>query len=50
MKDLTVDELQQLIMFYRQKAMDLELELLQAQLKISKLSIVANETKNVKSK
>lgn len=41
MEDLGVEELKQLVSFYRQKSSDLELQMLQTQLKINKL--IANQ-------
>jgi len=37
MEDLTVEEVQQLVTFYKQKAADMELNLLQAQLKLNRV-------------
>jgi hypothetical protein len=37
MEDLTIDEVQQLVTFYKQKAADMELNLLQAQLKLNRV-------------
>jgi hypothetical protein len=37
MEDLTIDELKQLVTFYKQKASDVEFTLLQTQLKLNKL-------------
>ena len=37
MEDLTLEEVQQLITFYKQKAADMELNLLQAQLKLNRV-------------
>jgi hypothetical protein len=37
MEDLTIDELKQLVTFYKQKAADMELNLLQAQLKLNRV-------------
>ena len=37
MEDLGIDEVKQLVNFYRQKASDLEFQLLQSQLKVNKL-------------
>ena len=39
MEDLGIDELRQLLNFYKQKSTDLEFQLLQAQLKINKLMV-----------
>jgi hypothetical protein len=36
MEDLTIDELKQLVTFYRQKSSDLELTLLQTQIHLNK--------------
>ena len=36
MEDLTVEEIKQLVMFYKQKATDTEFNLLQAQLKLNR--------------
>jgi len=36
-EDLTIDEAKQLINFYKQRSSDLELQLLQTQLKLNKL-------------
>jgi hypothetical protein len=53
-EDLGIDEVKQLVNFYRQKASDLEFQLLQAQLKMNKLMITKSEpvsaTKITKSK
>ena len=38
-EDLSVDEVKQLVNFYRQKASDLEFQLLQTQLKMNKLIV-----------
>ena len=37
MEDLTIEEVQQLVTFYKQKAADVELNLLQAQLKLNRV-------------
>jgi hypothetical protein len=51
MNDLTIEELKQLVVFYKQKASDLEYEVLKGQLIVSR--VVAPETnlnnKNKKS-
>lgn len=39
MEELGTEDLKQLVNFYRQKASDLELQLLQSQLKITKIMI-----------
>jgi hypothetical protein len=39
MEDLNVEEIKQLVNFYRQKSSDLELQVLQLQLKLNKLVI-----------
>ena len=36
MDDLTIEELRQLVLFYKQKASDLELNLLEGQLKVNR--------------
>jgi hypothetical protein len=43
MEDLGIDEVKQLVNFYRQKASDLEFQLLQAQLKMNKLALAKSE-------
>ena len=54
MEDIEVEELKQLLTFYRQKSSDLEFQLLQSQLKINKLIInqaaPVSATKVVKTK
>lgn len=50
MKDLTADEIQQVISYYRTKASDLELDLLNKQLLINRLSasnVQLTETVNI---
>lgn len=37
MEDLGIEEIKQLVNFYKQKASDLEFQLLQSQLKVNKL-------------
>lgn len=37
MKDLTIEEVQQLVVFYKEKAADLEFNLLQAHLKLNRV-------------
>ena len=37
MEDLTIEEVQQLVTFYKQQAADMELNLLQAQLKLNRV-------------
>ena len=37
MEDLTVDEIKQLVNFYKQKSSDLEFQVLQLQIKLNKL-------------
>jgi hypothetical protein len=53
-EDLGIDEVKQLVNFYRQKASDLEFQLLQSQLKMNKLLLQKSEpvpaTKITKSK
>ena len=41
MQDIQLDELQQLVIFYKQKASDLELELLKMQIKLNKVIAAA---------
>lgn len=43
MEDLNIEEVKQLVNFYRQKASDLEFQVLQLQLKINKL-LIQNST------
>ena len=48
MEDLGIEELTQLVMFYKQRASDLELNLLQTQLKLNKaISVKAEELKSL---
>jgi hypothetical protein len=51
MNDLTIEELKQLVVFYKQKSSDLEFELLKTQLMINRTvtNKVQSETKNKKS-
>ena len=49
MENPEIDELQQLVGFYKQKASDLELELLKMQIKLNKI-ISANPVEQKKSK
>ena len=49
MQDVQLDELQQLVLFYKQKASDLELELLKMQIKLNKV-IAATPVDQKKSK
>lgn len=51
MNDLTVEELKQLVVFYKQKSSDLEFELLKTQLMINRTvtNKVQPEPKNKKS-
>ena len=49
MQDIQLDELQQLVAFYKQKASDLELELLKMQIKLNKV-IAAEPVDQKKSK
>ena len=37
MEDLTVEEIKQLLMFYKQRATDMEFNLLQSQLKLNRV-------------
>lgn len=54
MEDLGIEEVKQLVNFYRQKASDLEFQLLQSQLKLNKLIMMQSEpvsaTKTIKTK
>jgi hypothetical protein len=50
MDDLTIEEIKQLVVFYKQRATDLEFQLLQAQLKMGREALVNPETKTAKSK
>jgi hypothetical protein len=54
MEDLGIEEVKQLVNFYRQKASDLEFQLLQSQLKLNKLvmmqSVPVPATKITKTK
>lgn len=38
MEDLTIDEVKQLVMFYKQKSVDLEFNLLQLQIKLNRIT------------
>jgi hypothetical protein len=51
MNDLTIDELKQLLVFYKQKASDLEYEILKGQVIMNRISApeVTSTTKNKKS-
>ncbi len=51
MNDLTIDELKQLVVFYKQKSSDLEFELLKTQLMLGRVANakVQPESKNKKS-
>lgn len=42
MEDLSVDELKQLVIFYKQRSADLEFSLLQNQLKLNRIASVTN--------
>ena len=52
MEDLTVEEIKQLVMFYKQKATDAEFNLLQAQLKLNRVLFTepAAEKNNISKK
>jgi hypothetical protein len=52
MEDLTVEEIKQLVMFYKQKATDAEFNLLQAQLKLNRILLTepAAEKNNISKK
>jgi hypothetical protein len=43
MEDLCIEEIKQLVNFYKQKASDLEFQLLQSQLKVNKLLLQKSE-------
>jgi hypothetical protein len=51
MNDLTIDELKQLLVFYKQKASDLEYEILKGQIIMNRVvaSQTQSNTKNKKS-
>ncbi len=50
MDDLTIEELKQLVVFYKQKCSDLEYEFLKNQLLVKRInSLVPQTTKNKKS-
>jgi len=42
MEDLTLEEIKQLVIFYKQKSTDLEFNLLQLQIKLNRISILEN--------
>jgi hypothetical protein len=48
MEDLTIDELKQLLTFYKQKANDLEFEILKSQLKALRVQEVVQVDKKSK--
>jgi hypothetical protein len=52
MEDLTVEEIKQLVIFYKQKATDMEFNLLQSQLKLNRVLAVdpASEKNNISKK
>lgn len=54
MEDLGIEEVKQLVNFYRQKAFDLEFQLLQSQLKLNRLVMMQPDpvpaTKTTKTK
>lgn len=54
MNDLTIEELKQLVLFYKQKASDLELTLLEGQLRLNRTISFKNsedqKNKNVNDK
>lgn len=54
MEDLTIDEMKQMLNFYKQKASDLEFQLLQSQLRINRYikqqSVPVPAVKTTKSK
>lgn len=43
MEDLGIEEVKQLVNFYKQKSSDLEFQVLQLQLKLNKLSLLVTE-------
>jgi hypothetical protein len=45
MEDLTIDELRQLLTFYKQRLSDIEFTLLQTQIKMNKLVLDQNVSK-----
>lgn len=51
MNDLTIEELKQLLVFYKQKASDLEYEILKGQIIMNRIVVpeVQSNTKNKKS-
>ena len=51
MNDLTVEELKQLLVFYKQKSSDIEFELLKTQLMLNRIPVQKTQTepKNKKS-
>ena len=42
MEDLTIEEIKQLVIFYKQKSSDLEFNLLQMQIKLNRTTSVVN--------
>ena len=52
MEDLTIDEVRQLVTFYKQKATEVEFNLLQIQLKLNRVLAVetASEKNNISKK
>ena len=52
MKDLKIEEVEQLVIFYKQRATDLEFNLLQAQLKLNRVLTIdpASEKNNIGKK
>jgi len=52
MEDLTVEEIKQLVIFYKQKATDMEFNLLQSQLKLNRVLAIdpASEKNNISKK
>lgn len=44
MDDLNIDEIKQLVNFYKQRSSDLELQVLQLQLRINKLNLQARQS------
>jgi hypothetical protein len=52
MEDLTIEEVRQLVIFYKQKATDMEFNLLQSQLKLNRVLTIdpASEKNNIGKK
>lgn len=52
MEDLTIEEIKQLVTFYKQKATEMEFSLLQSQLKLNRVLAIdpASEKNNISKK